>query len=302
MQDRRARNLLVALLIAYAFARVLQIFPTRVPTLLIVVLHVLQPAAFALLHGRRLFGTRGILAFSFFCLASAVFFESLSLRTGVPFGHYTFTSMMGPKILQLPVLLALAYLGVGYCSWVLASLILSAEPCTRTALWVAPILASIVMTAWDLAMDPVWANIDHAWIWFQGGAWFGVPVGNYFGWFLTNWVGYQAVALWLRRRTISAASVPPAWNRLAVLMYAVTAAGNLFLAVPSALPASIPATIADAAGRHWPACHAVYASILISVLVMTPFALIAWMRSAHSARMDSPTPPPAAQLSNRVAV
>jgi putative membrane protein len=108
---------------------------------------VLPPAAFALLHGHRLYGTRGILAFTFFCLASGTFFESLSLRTGFPFGHYTFTSVMGPKILQLPILLALAYLGVGYLAWVLASLIVSAAPRTRTGLWVMPILASIVMTA-----------------------------------------------------------------------------------------------------------------------------------------------------------
>ncbi|MGC2620104.1 MAG: carotenoid biosynthesis protein [Acidobacteriaceae bacterium] len=300
MHDRTTRNFLVALLLTYAVARVLQIFPTRVPTLLIVVLHVLPPAAFALLHGRRLFGTRGILAFSFFCLASAIFFESLGLRTGFPYGHYTFTAVMGPKILQLPILLALAYLGVGYCAWMIASLIVRPTPRSRTALWLVPILASVVMSAWDFAMDPVWVNIDRAWIWFQGGAWFGVPLTNFAGWLLTNWIGYQAFALWLHRRPTSTPAAPSGWNRLAILMYAVTAAGNLLLAVPSAVPAFIPATITDAAGRHWSTPSVIHASILVSLLIMMPFALVAWIRSPRYPCPRRSESAGASQLSPRV--
>ena len=294
MQDRTTRNLLVALLLTYAVARVLQIFPTRIPTLLIVVLHVLPPAAFAVLHGRRLFGTRGILAFTFFCLASAIFFESLGLRTGFPYGHYTFTGVMGPKILQLPILLALAYLGVGYCSWIVASLIFRAAQRSRTAQFAIPFLASIVMTAWDFAMDPVWVNTDHAWVWFHGGPWFGVPLTNYTGWLLTNWIGYQAFAFWLHRRPTSTPAAPANWNGLAILLYAITAAGNLLLAVPSAVPPFIPATITDAAGRHWSTFSVIHASVLVSLLIMLPFALVAWTRNANRDRSESPT---AGQLS-----
>jgi uncharacterized membrane protein len=149
------RNVLIALLLIYIVARVLQDFPAEVPTLLIVVLHVLPPAAFALVHGRRRYGTRGILAFAAACLGSGTFFESLSLRTGFPFGHYFFTGIMGPKILQLPILLALAYLGIGYLSWMLASIILGAAPGARSGVLLLPVIAACLMTAWDLAMDPV---------------------------------------------------------------------------------------------------------------------------------------------------
>jgi uncharacterized membrane protein len=281
MQDhRRERNVLIALLLVYALARVLQDFPAAVPTLLIVVLHVLPPAAFALLHGRRLYGARGILAFSAFCLGSGTFFESLSLRTGFPFGHYFFTGVMGPKLLQLPILLALAYLGIGYLAWVLASLLLGAAPGSRSSVVVLPVIASCLMTAWDLAMDPVWCNIDGAWVWKRGGEYFGVPWGNFAGWFLTTWVGYQLFALWLRRRAPRPSTLE--WVRLAVLMYGTCALGNLLLAVPSARPAGVPTTISDDAGRHWPTADAVAASVLISLLVMLPFTLLAWVRAAES--------------------
>jgi uncharacterized membrane protein len=54
-------------------------------------------------------------------------FESLSLRAGFPFGHYRFTNLMGPKLFDLPILLALAYVGMGYLSWILALVILECQ-------------------------------------------------------------------------------------------------------------------------------------------------------------------------------
>jgi putative membrane protein len=277
-----SRDALVALLLVYAAARVLQVFPTHVPTLLIVVLHVLPPAIFALVHGRRVYGTRGIAVFTVLCLAVGSFFESLSLRAGFPFGHYYFTGVMGPKVLELPILLALAYVGVGYLAWVVASLIVGAPANSWKGLIVLPWIAATVMSAWDLAMDQVWANIDRAWVWQRGGGYFGVPFSNFFGWLLTTWVVYQAFALWLRGRQTTAPTQE--WNRLAVLMYGITATGNLLLAIPSAVPATYPAMITDPAGRHWLTSDIVCSCLLVSILVMGPFALIAWVRAGAATR------------------
>jgi hypothetical protein len=153
------------LLLLYVAARILQPFVGKVPTLLIVVLHVLPPAAFAFLHGRTVYRTRGILVFMAVCLGVGAFFESLSLRTGFPFGSYYFSDLMGPKVFQLPALLVLAYVGMGYVSWVVGLLILGSLTRTLSGRQVVllPVGASFVMVAWDLAMDPVWTNIDHAW-------------------------------------------------------------------------------------------------------------------------------------------
>lgn len=283
MRERNAwRDALLALLAIYAVARVLQIFPTRVPTLLIVLLHVLPPAIFAFVHGRRVYGTKGIVVFMALSLATAIFFESLSLRTGFPFGHYYFTGVMGLKVFELPVLLALAWVGVGYLAWVVASMIVGAQDNPRAELLVVPCIAAVTMCAWDLAMDPVWVNIDRAWVWRDGGRYFGVPWSNYFGWLLTTWVFYQIFALWLRGRTATPATAE--WSRLAVLMYGVTAAGNLLLAIPSAVPATFPRTIADAAGRHWLMSDVLGMCIAVSIFVMAPLALLAWVRAGGGER------------------
>jgi uncharacterized membrane protein len=203
-RDEQRRFVLLALLFLFLVARILQLFAARVPNLLIVTFHVIPPALFAVVHGARIYRSRGILIFITLCLGVGTFFESLSLRTGFPFGYYRFTELMGPKLFDLPILLALAYVGMGYLSWVLAVVILDCqnEPLSGRKIVLLPLAASFVMTAWDFSMDAVWADIDHAWVWRDGGPYYGVPTRNFFGWFLTVYIFYQLFALYLRNRVI----------------------------------------------------------------------------------------------------
>ncbi len=101
------------MLLLYVLARRCQLYADRLPSLPIVVLHVIPLALFAVAHGAVLYQPRGILIFAALCLGFGTLAEIVSLRTGFPFGHYYFTDVMGPKLFQLPVLLALAYLGIG---------------------------------------------------------------------------------------------------------------------------------------------------------------------------------------------
>lgn len=63
--------LLLGLLLLYLFGRGLQPFFAYVPELGIVLLHIVPPAVFALLHGTQLYGRRGIVVFAALCLAIA---------------------------------------------------------------------------------------------------------------------------------------------------------------------------------------------------------------------------------------
>jgi uncharacterized membrane protein len=190
------------------------------------------------------FTGRGILFFIAVCLAVGNIFENFGVLAGFPFGRYYFTDLMGPKLFFVPVLLGLAYVGMAYLSLTLARLIVvnGRSPSSGTRVIVVPLVAAIIMVAWDLAMDPVWGTLLHAWVWLKGGSCFGVPVSNFAGWYLTVYVIYQIFALYLRRRTINPRQLPSGYWKIAVMFYAVSAAGNILLAIPHGAPTvvSIP--------------------------------------------------------------
>jgi len=139
----------------------------------------------------------------------------------------------------------------------------------------APLLASVIMTAWDLAMDPNWSTMDRAWIWHEGGAFFGVPLTNFLGWFLTGTLYYFAFALYCR--TQPALALPPQrsfWS-LAVLVYLVCALGNvLILKLPLA-----PPVVTDAIGNQWLTSDILASLTIVSLLLMTPLAGLALLRA-----------------------
>jgi putative membrane protein len=270
--------MLWALLVFYGVARILQVFPGPFPMLAVVALHVLPPVVFALMHGAMLYRWRGILAFLVICLVIGNIFENVGVRTGFPFGHYYFTGLMGPKLFAVPILLGLAYVGMAYLSWTLARLILgdAQSPLKGARVVTLPVVAAFIMVAWDFSQDPVWSTILHLWIWQHGGAYFGVPVSNFLGWYLTVYVFYQLFVLYLRGRSTNPERLPASYWYQAVLFYAVSAAGNILPAIAR----HGPSMVCDPTGAQWEVSDITGTCALVSIFTMGAFALLAWVRLA----------------------
>ena len=255
----------------YAIARVLQVVPTHVPALAVVALHVICPLVFAVVHGAKAYGWRGILVFIAICFFIGNAFENLSLLTGFPFGHYYFTNVMGPKLFHVPVLLGLAYIGMGYLSWTLSSVLADGLP---KRIFLVPVIAAFVMVAWDLSQEPVWATIVRAWIWRDGGPYFGVPLSNFAGWFLTVYIIYQLFALYLRRGSDFCVALRPTISRLPIVFYAVSSLGNVLLLLGQ------QRTVMDATGTVWRVRDITATCALVSIFTMGSFAVLAWSRTS----------------------
>ncbi len=130
------------------------------------------------------------------------------------------------------------------------------------------------MVAWDLSTDPVWSTIVHSWIWLQGGAYFGVPVTNFFGWYLTVYIFYQLFALYLRGSSTNPEPLPTSYWSLAVLFYAVSAAGNLLLTIPQ--PGL--SVVSDPTGAQWKVSDITRVCAVASIFTMGAFAMLAAAR------------------------
>lgn len=266
-----------ALLGVYAVARVLTLFPDKLPFLLVLTLHILPPGIFALIHGSMQYRVRGIVIFVALCLGIGNLAENIGVRTGFPFGHYYFTDAMGPKFLVVPILIGPAYFGLGYISWVLARVIASdvRRPLAGLRLFTVPLLAALVMVAWDFSNDPIWATIERCWNWRDGGGWFGVPWSNFLGWYLTVFLIYQCFTLYLRKRPASTSFLPRSYWRMAILFYLLCAAGNLLLVIPTW---TSPAVISDSSGATWKVSQIVNGCALATIFSMGTFIALAWIK------------------------
>lgn len=138
--------------------------------------------------------------------ASAVIswgYEQMGVATGLVYGPYHYSDMLGAKLGHVPVLIPLGWFMMIYPSYIIANLIADGRPTgTRggvgRVLWLAA-LSAMIMTAWDVVIDPMWSGVMGAWIWERGGEYFGVPLQNYGGWLLTTLTIYVIYRLYERR-------------------------------------------------------------------------------------------------------
>ncbi len=279
--SRIASVLLLLILVAYASARLLEILPTGIPRLDVVALDVLSALAFALVDGYRHFRRRSIAVFVGLCLVIGNVVENLSTRTGFPFGRYDFLSLMGPKLLHVPILLGCAYVGIAYVSWILGCIIVGTSPSasTRGRIFSVPLIATFIMVAWDLAQDPVWSTVLHGWTWRDGGSWFGVPLSNYLGWYFTVFTIYISFALYQRLNVAFDAPPNPVRDHAAILFYVLCALGNM----GQVFAHSDSPVVQDPSGQAWRVADILGASALVSLFVMGAFALLAWLKLSGEA-------------------
>jgi uncharacterized membrane protein len=118
--------------------------------------------------------------------------ELVGVRTGRPFGRYSYSGRLGPRVGGVPVLAAAAWAMMARPAWVAAGHV-SHRPRYRVP------LAAGALAAWDVFLDPRMVR-DGYWTWRGGGRYEGVPASNYAGWIATDLVLYGAWAALERGR------------------------------------------------------------------------------------------------------
>jgi len=106
-------------------------------------------------------------------------------------------------------------------------------------------------------------------------------------WYLGVYIFYQLFALYLRRRSAILNALPLRHWHLAVLFYAVCAAGNLLLLLGT--PPGGLAAVSDPSGAMWNIRDILGASALVSIFTMGAFVLFAWLRLAEQNK-ETPSP------------
>ena len=102
--------------------------------------------------------------------------EVAGVKTGYLFGDYSYGSILGPKLAEVPVIMGLNWVLMVYGGLAVAS---------RTGTGIIPVclLSAVLVTASDLIVEQ-FAILTGMWTW-AGGA---PPLRNYLGWFLTSFI------------------------------------------------------------------------------------------------------------------
>lgn len=122
----------------------------------------------------------GIRRASIFFVISALIgylMELLSIHTGYPFGSYTYTNALGPEIGPIPIFIPLLWSSLSFFSMEAFG----------------PLWMPLSMLFLDLSFDPRFSGV--LWIWSVPTQYYGDPISNFIGWFVTSAIISMAVAL-----------------------------------------------------------------------------------------------------------
>lgn len=223
-----------SLIIAFLIFNLLLIFTYSNPDLLAIDSFLVTAFLFiiAVLHGMERYGKKNILIFFLITWAVSYFFENLSVQTGFPFGFYHYSPSLG--MLPVPIVIIFAYFAMGYLSWMISHVLTGqyTKKLEGKQTFLVPFIAAFIMVMWDLTVDPISSTLQGLWVWTTPGAYFGVPISNFFGWFLVVFIFFQLFAIYLSRydnikeKKAQTLSNKPFWSETPVV-YGIMGLGTI---------------------------------------------------------------------------
>jgi putative membrane protein len=181
-----------------------------------------------LLHATGRLGARRAAAIFVAAFVISLGAELSGTSTGYPFGPYGYTGLLGFKIGGLvPFNIPTSWFYMLYCALAITGRVWHGS--RRPWVWAA--IAGLVLTAWDVSMDPAMVRTGH-WLWhlapageqtalqraFVSDAFYGMPLSNWLGWLLTGTI-VARVMLAIVPPAAWVAEVSPA--RFPLALYAV---------------------------------------------------------------------------------
>ena len=111
--------------------------------------------------------------------------ELAGTTVGFPFGPYRYTDALGVKVFDhVPALIPLSWFFMALPSYAIAR---RRYPQPGRAVR-RIVVGSLVLLSWDLALDPAMSLVTSYWVWGTQGPYYGMPLLNLVGWYVTGLV------------------------------------------------------------------------------------------------------------------
>jgi uncharacterized membrane protein len=145
----------------------------------VTVASVLMFCAASVADATRVHGPRGAATLLVVAGGGGLLVEAVGVRTGVPFGTYSYTGDLGPDLFGVPVVVPLAWTMMAWPALVVGRTLARRAP--------VALVGGVALAAWDLFLDPQMVDARH-WTWTHPQPALplvpGVPLTNYAGWLL----------------------------------------------------------------------------------------------------------------------
>ena len=156
---------------------------------------------FFIYHSIIFFGTFNTILFFISGTTISLLLEIIGTNKGLVFGKYSYNPELcpGPMIGNVPILIAISWIGLIYMALVCTMLIFEGQIISNITI-VHILLSSAFITILDLVLDPI-AVDEGRWSWDKPGKYYGVPVKNFLGWFFNTSVILLVFSLLAKNHT-----------------------------------------------------------------------------------------------------
>lgn len=189
----------------------------------LIYIYAITASAFAFTHACDWLGWRSALLFICLALGITALFESIAVATGLLFGSYSYGDTLGLDIFGfVPLLVPITWFMMLYPSLSIALRVVPRQSGGRTRYYLLTAgIGAFVMVAWDLVLDPLMVAHGY-WTWSEVGLYFGIPVSNYIGWWVTSFIILLAFLTLARIPSSSMERLRGRFGSLPVISYGVT--------------------------------------------------------------------------------
>ncbi len=192
-------KVLFILLILTIISLIISYFSSLSIFLLLGSMYMFAALAFSLLHSSEVFGNKKAVLFFLLAGISGFIIEIYCVKYGLFGEHYYYTGT-GLLLNLIPLVLPISWAVIIYVSYTITNFFLygfgGEKPRYKhNLLFLVGFLVllsaidGLIAVNLDMIMDPVAVSpLVQQWVWVNGGPYFGIPIGNFMGWFVITFI------------------------------------------------------------------------------------------------------------------
>jgi len=164
------------LVIIFTVGVIGHLFPLFYPLMIALTPYTLLITGFVVLFGYRKELSQSLVIWFFSVFIVTFLLEEAGIKTGLIFGSYYYTPVLGFSLLSVPLII-----GFNWSVIILGSVIIAAR--LTKSIFLASLISGFITLAFDILLEPVAIKLSY-WIWENNV----VPVQNYIAWFLIAFI------------------------------------------------------------------------------------------------------------------